>query len=1041
MTKLLYFFENLHRFLTGKKHAITIGLFLLLSFTTAFSQTSLKGKVIDEKSGEPLIGVNIQIKGTVSGALTNAEGSFEVPLKQTLPITLLVSSVGYKYQEIDVYETEALTITLSEDVNKVGSVVVIGYGTQKREEITGSITSIPVSKLKETGASSFINGLQGLASGVQVTQTSGSPGGAATVRIRGGNSINGGNDPLYVIDGFPVYNDNSIANAGALIGAVVGSSTGAGTNINPLSSINPSDIESVDVLKDASATAIYGSRGANGVIIITTKQGKTGASTVTFDESYGLQQVSHQINLLNAEQWGIYKNDARTNAGLTPQFSQSQLDSLGKNNTNWQSASLRTAPISNHQVTFNGGNDKTKYSISLGYLKQQGIVIGSDFQRFTGRVRLDSKLSDRLSVGLNINESYSTSDVVPSGIIANILELPPSVPIKTNGVYTFKSPYESAIANPIASLNLETNQSAINRILASAFAEYKIIEGLKAKILLGSDLLDNKQNSYIPSTLFEANAQGGIASVGAIFTKNILNENTLTYDKSFDNIHHLQLLAGFTQQESSTEGVIAGSSGFANNIVTYNNLAAGATKATPQSSYSNWALQSYLGRLNYNYLEKYFFTASFRADGSSRLGANNRWGYFPSLSVAWQINKESFLEGIKDQIKLSNLKLRVSAGVTGNQQIPPYQSLSLLSGYPYPTGTGTTITGYAPSQAANPDLKWETTAQYDAGLDFGFIDQRIKFVFDAYYKKTSDLLLNVPQPLTSGFTGKFENVGSVENKGLEFDLNSDNIRGEFSWNSDISLSINRNKVLSLGGPSIYLVPSEIQTGSAIVVGQPLGTFWGYKTNGLYIDASQIPATPLLANTKVGDVQYVDVNKDGKITQAGDQTEIGSAQPKFIFGFSNTFTYSDFDLSFFIQGSQGNQIYSYLLQQLQVPTGYQNLIAAEANHYTATNTNTNIQRANQTITTNPVSDLYVYDGSYIRLKSITLGYNLPKSISSKFKVNKFRVYVTGQNLFTKTKYPGFDPEVNYYDANSSRQGVDVGGYPVAKTFIGGLSLTF
>jgi len=1025
-----------------KKSLFSAILFLSLSFS-AFSQQeiSLKGKVLDDHTHEPIPGAVIRLKGTKAGTASDFQGEFRLVINQALPVTIVTSFAGYKDQELEVYENEPLVISISENLNKLSEVVVVGYGTQKRAQLTGSITSIPVAGIKESSSASFISGLQGLASGVQVTQTSGSPGGAATVRIRGGNSINGGNDPLYVVDGFPIYNDNSVANAGALIGAVAGSSTGAGTNINPLSSINPSDIESIDVLKDASATAIYGSRGANGVIIITTKQGKTGASSITVDVSYGVQQIIHPISLLNAKQWATYKNDARANAGLSPQFTSAQLDSLGSHNTDWQSAALRVAPISNHQITFNGGNEKTRYSISLGYLDQQGIIIGSDFQRYTGRLRLDSKLSEKFNVGLNINESYSSADVIPDGIFSNILTIPPTVPIQTNGVYTFKSPYESAVANPIASLNLETNKSNTNRLLASTFAEYTILEGLKAKVLLGSDLVDNKQSSYLPSTLFEANAQGGISAVGAIFTKNILNENTITYDKSFKDTHNFQLLAGFTQQQSSTEGLVAGSSGYTNDIVTYNNLAAGATKSTPQSKYSNWALQSYLSRLTYNYLEKYFFAATFRADGSSRLGANNRWGYFPSASFAWQVDKEAFLKDFNRVSKLSNLKFRLSGGVTGNQQISPYQSLSLLSGYSYPTASGTTITGYAPSQVPNPDLKWETTAQYDAGIDLGFLKQRIKFTFDAYYKKTSDLLLNVPLPLSSGFTSSLQNIGTVENKGLEFDLNTENIKGRFSWVSDLSLSINRNKVLSLGGPSIYLVPSEIQTGSAIVVGQPLGTFWGYKTNGLYTSTSQIPAQPLFGNTKIGDVQYVDLNNDKKITQAGDQTVIGSAQPKFIFGFTNTFAYKGFDLNLFFQGSYGNKIYSYLLQQLQVPTGFQNLIADAANHYTESNTNTSYQRPNQSIAANPVTDLYVYDGSYVRLKSVTLGYNLPKSIVSKLKLSKLRIYATGQNLLTFTKYPGFDPEVNYYDSNSSRQGVDVGGFPTAKTIVGGLSIAF
>jgi TonB-linked SusC/RagA family outer membrane protein len=1037
MTKLLLFFGNYKKF---PAHSVRksglIVLFATISVLSAVAQqVEIKGKVLEEGTKNSVIGAVIKLKGQKGGTTSDASGNFAVKVK-ALPVTIAVSAVGFKVQEIDVYEAEPTTIFLTEDQNRLSSVVVVGYGTQKRTELTGSIASISVPQLKESGQTTFVNALQGLAAGVQVTQTSGAPGGASSIRIRGGNSITGGNEPLYVIDGFPVYNDISSADAGAIASS---------TRVNPLSSISPNDIESIDVLKDASATAIYGSRGANGVIIVTTKKGQTGPARVTYDGSYGFQEISHKIDLLNAKQWGNFKNDARINNGKTALYTSAQLDSLGQHSTDWQAAALRKAPIQSHQISINGGDEKTKYSVSLGVLNQQGIIVGSDFGRYNGRVRLDSKVNDRLTVGLNINDSYSEANVVPTGIITSLLYMPPTVPVRTaTGVYTFVSPYESAVANPIATLNQATNKTKTNRILANTFADYQIVKGLKAKVLLGVDLLDNKQNSYQPSTLYEANAQAGIASVGAKFTKNILNENTLTYNTTFAKDHNLELLGGFTQQQSETEGVIAGGQTFTNNNVEYNNLGSGSTLVKSSSNYVKWALESFLGRATYNFDQKYFVTASFRADGSSRLGTNNRWGYFPSTSVAWQASKEAFLRDFKEAIKLTNLKVRLSAGKTGNQEIAPYQSEALLSSYSYPSGTGTsTITGYAPSQVSNPDLKWETTAQYDGGIDIGLFQDRVKLVVDAYYKKTSDLLLAVPIPLSSGYSSSIQNIGSVENKGLEITLSTENIKSsKFNWSTDITYSINRNKVLSLNqGVNTILVASEVQTGSAIVVGQPLGAFWGYKTDGLYKNASEIPATPLLANTKVGDVKYVDVNKDGKITQAGDMTIIGNAQPKFIFGFTNNFSYANFDLSVFFQGSVGNQVYSYILQQLQVPTGYQNVIAGFNNHYTATNTTTQYQRPNELITTNPVSDLYVYDASYIRLKSLTLGYNLPKKLTSKLKIEKVRVYASALNLLTLTKYPGYDPEVNSYDSNSSRQGVDVGAYPTAKSYNVGLSITF
>lgn len=1024
MAKLPFIFGNGKTF---PNHSLSkYGILFLFAVFTSLSayaqQVEITGKILEENSKASVIGAVIKLKNQKGATVSDAKGNFSLKVK-TLPVTLVVSTVGYKNQEIEVYEADPTTIYLTEDQNRLSNVVVVGYGTQKRSELTGSISSIPVSGIKESAQLNFVNSLQGLASGIQVTQTSGAPGGSSSVRIRGGNSITGGNEPLYVIDGFPVYSTN-------------------------LSDINPNDIETIDVLKDASATAIYGSRGANGVIVITTKKGTRGKGTVTYDGSIGFQQVSHKIDLLNAKEWGIFKNDALINNGKSPLFSAAQLDSLGRNSTDWQAAALRNAPVSNHQITVNGGSDKTRYSASLGAFLQDGILTGSSFDRYSGRINLDSKVSEKFNFGFNVNGSYSINNNTSS--ITPLLYMPPTVPVyDSSGKYTFLSPYESAIANPIASADLSTNSTNTLRVFSSTFGEYEILKGLKAKILFGIDISNYKQNRYTPSTLYEGSNVSGSASINAGFSRNILNENTLTYTKNFKK-NNFELLAGFTQQESVTETVGAAAKTFTNDIIEYNDLSSGSTLVASSSNYAKWSLKSYLGRINYNYDQRYFLTGSLRADGSSRLGANNRWGYFPSGSFAWQATNESFLKDFSRSIKLNNLKVRISAGKTGNQEINPYQSGALLTSYSYPSGSGTTtITGFAPSQIPNPNLKWETTAQYDGGIDVGFFNDRIKLTFDAYYKKTSDLLLAVAVPVTSGYASSVQNIGSVENKGLEFSLNTENIKTKsFSWNTDFNISFNRNKVLALNeGVTQLLVASEVQTGNVIVVGQPLGSFWGYKTDGIYRDASEIPATPLLANTKVGDVKYVDLGgnadgtPDGKITQAGDQTVIGNAQPKFIFGFTNNFSYKNFDLSVFFQGTYGNKIYSYITQQLMVPTGYQNVIAGFADHYTSANTNAQYQRPNELITTNAVSDLYVFDGSFIRLKSLTLGYNLPKQLTKKLKIERARIYASGSNLFTLTTYPGFDPEVNSYSTNSSRQGVDTGSYPTAKSYNLGLSITF
>ncbi len=1034
------YYSALRLFIFGSLVSRTIMFLVFASLSLPAlcqSTVTLRGRVIDERTNEPVIGATVKVKNTTTGTITDAKGDFQFTVKHSLPVTLVFSIVGFKYQEYDVYENEPLTVPLSEDFNKLSTVVVVGYGTQKRSDLTGSVASIQVSQLKDAAPTSFVDALQGLASGVQVTSTSGAPGATSIVRIRGGNSITGGNDPLYVVDGFPIYNDNKAADAGSAT-ATVGTATG----LNPLSSLNPGDIESIDVLKDASATSIYGSRGANGVIIITTKKGKAGKSVVSYDGSFGSQKLAHKIDLLNAQQWATYWNDAQ---GKTV-FTQDQIDGYANNSTDWQDAAFRTASTQNHQITFSGGNDKTQFSSSLGYLGQEGVVINTDFKRYTGRISVNSKLSTKFNVGLNLNESYSTSNAATTSNITAILYMPPVLPVyDANGAYTLYNNYNtSGSGNPVAYLNSVTNQSNLQRTLGSAFGEYEIIKGLKAKVLIGADLLTNRQYNYVPKPLYESLSTGGSASIRDKFTTNWLNENTLTYTTSINNVHNIDLLGGFTQQKSETTGHVSGATGFGNDLTEYYNLATSASTPSSASSYSGWSLLSYLGRVNYNYDHKYFVTASFRADGKSVLGKNNRYGYFPSGSFGWQLDKEAFFKNIANAASISNTKIRLSYGRTGNSEIDPYQSLSLLTGNLYPNGSTSTNTGFSPITIKNENLKWETTDQYDAGIDLGFFNSRIKFTADIYYKRTHDLLISKYVPYTSGYPVSLQNIGEIENKGLELALNTENIKGKFNWNTNATFSVNRNKVLSLGGVNQIIIGGSTQVGNIIKVGQPLGAFYGLKTDGLYTAANlptDLSTTVLGASTAVGDIKYVDISGDGKITTAADQTIIGSAQPKFIFGLTNTFNYKSFDLSVFVQGSYGNQIYSYILRQLQTPNGFNNSIAGFADHYTATNTTAQYQRANTAINNSTNSDLYVYDGSYIRLKTVTLGYTLPKKVLAKIKATNVRFYVSGQNLLTVSKYLGFDPDVNSYALDASRQGVDLGSYPTAKSITGGVNITF
>ena len=1015
MTKLLLFFGTHKRFQNDfARRYGAVFLFAVFTSLSAFSQQiDIKGKVLEENTKATVIGATVKVKGQKVGTVTNANGDFNLNVK-TLPTTLVVSVVGFKSQEIDVYEAEPTTIYLAEDQNRLSAVVVVGYGTQKRSDFTGSLSSIPA-ELKGLPVTSPDRLIQGAVSGAQVTQSSGQPGGGVSIRVRGGTSINAGNEPLYVIDGFPVYNSDASVDAGVTSGA----------SINPLSSINPADIESIDVLKDASATAIYGSRGANGVILVTTKSGKKGSSTVTYDAYYGIQRVARKIALLNAAEWGALKNDALKDAGKSPFYTQNQLDQLGEG-TDWQAAAFRDAPIQSHTISLSSGTEKTRILLSGNYFKQDGIIINTGFERYSGKLNLDHEINKKFKIGAYLNGSFTHADVAPSSTVPNILAMVPVVSVRdANGNFTSNSSYGSTVANPIATLDEAINETNTIRFLLNSFGEYKIVEGLTAKVSLGTDIINNKQNKYTPSTLYES-SPGGNASIGSLSTLNWLNENTLSYKKSFGSKHIVDILVGNTQQKSRTEAYIAGGSNFVSDAFTYNNIGSGTVLVNPSSSSSEWSLQSYLARLNYGFDERYLFTLTTRADGSSRFGKNNKWGTFPSAAFSWNVSNEKFLKSIK---QISSLKFRLSAGLTGNQEIDPYKSLARLSNYQY-SFANTLVNGFATSSFANPDLTWEKTAQYNLGFDLALFTNRIQLTSDIYYKKTSDLLLEVPVPYSSSLSSAFQNLGVVENKGIEVGLKTQNLTGKFEWTTNLIFSANRNKVLSLGGADYFFVTDPASTTTLptqiIKVGESVGSFYMYQTDG--VDAA------------TGNQKYKDLNIDGKITQDADRAIVGSSQPKFLASITNTFRYKNFDLSVFLNSSYGNKIFNWTRANLELGTGYTGAVATLLNRWTATNTNTDMHKAieNPAVT---ISDRFVEDGSYIRLKNISLGYTFPKKLISKIKLKAARIYVSGSNLVTWTNYTGYDPEVNTNGQNSISSGMDRGAYPTAKTVIGGVSITF
>ncbi|WP_322518564.1 SusC/RagA family TonB-linked outer membrane protein [Chitinophaga sancti] len=1037
-----------------KKVLLLISLTVGLAPVTSYAQTvnepvinsTLTGIVVDSKSQTPLIGALVRIKGTTNQVLSDNKGKFFFKTGQKLPYVLEAVYIGYKKQEIEA-TSSPLTISLVENESQLNEVVVVGYGTQRKSDLTGAVASVNKGLLSQPAAS-FDNLLQGSVPGINVTQSSGAPGATATIRVRGGNSISFGNAPLYVIDGFIIYNNNDNVNTGA--------SNGVG--VNALSTINPSDIESIEILKDASATAIYGSRGANGVVVITTKRGKRGRDEISYSTYVGQQQVRKKLNLLTASQWASLINDVNSSTGSAKTYSDAAIAALGAG-TDWQSAALRKGPIQNHELSVSGGDDKSRYLISGNYFNQDGIVVNTGFKRYSGRINYERNIGDKLKVSTNIFGSQSVENKLfgnnynsinfQSTAFANLLQVSPVVPVyNADGSYYTASPYSSIPTNPIQDFKSTINRTYIRRILGNASAEYKILKDLTLKVTGGTDLINTKQNYYSPSYAGSPGGSStgyssqGFAAVGSIAASTWINENTLTWDHAFSNKHFLNVLAGYTTQHQEDQSAVASAQKFPNDLTTFNNLNYAGTAVLSTSDAHESSLNSYLARASYSYNHKYNVTISLRSDGSSKLGKNNRWGYFPSLGLSWNAGRESFFRPASQVV--NDLKLRASAGRTGNSEVPPYSSLAALSPSNY-YFNGTLVTGIAPTQIANPDLKWETTTQYNVGLDAGFWNNRLTFTFDAYYKKTSDLLLNVPFPLYSGYASVLENVGSVENKGIELSISSDNIKGsDFTWKTTAVFAANRNKILSLGQGTDYyypLAPTGYVSPVIVKVGLPVGSFWGYNTAGLLTAADVAKGVPYLTGVsqQEGDTKYVDTNGDGAITTA-DKHYLGSAQPKFTFGLSNTLAYKGFDLSFFFQGSYGNKIFNFLQQKLEIPTLSLNASATLLDRYSAGNPNGKVAKATNAPVAQ-VTDRYVEDGSYVKLKTLSLGYAVPRDVIRQLHISQLRVYVTAQNIWTWTSYTGLDPEVNFFDSDNTKQGIDYGAYPSTKGFLAGLNLTF
>lgn len=1007
---------------------------------------TVSGKVSGSDVG-PLFGASVSVKGTGRGEVTDAEGNFSLTVSGPDAV-LVFSYIGYKRQEIVVGNQTVINVTLTPSVEDLSEVVVIGYGQIEKSDITGSISSIKSEEIKAVPVTSFEQTLQGRASGVQVSQTSGQPGAPASIRIRGVSSISASNEPLYVIDGMLINSTDASASASE------------GPKISPLSAINPNDIESIEILKDASATAIYGSRGANGVVLITTKGGRAGISTIDFESYYGVQQVSNELDLLNASQFGAYINESRLNAGQ--QAAYVNPSNLGEG-TDWQKEIFTTAPIQNYQLSFSGGSEQVQYALSGGLFDQEGIIMNTDFRRYSVRSKINAQLNDRLRVNSNIsyaNVKGTTANtglqfIVP-GVLGGALAMNPILPVydpNEAGGYTFQNVIGGAstvigyvAGNPVAELNDIDNLSTNSRVIGNVEAVLSLTEDLVFKTSIGIDATSSKDRNFQPSWLRAARPVGGIAQISTLEAFTWLNENTLTYDKRFDNDHYLNAVVGFTTQEFKNE--------FVNNVafgtsdqLGYHRLGIASDPQTPGNGESQWNMVSYLGRAQYSIQDKYLFTVTGRLDGSSKFAENNKYSFFPSGAVAWRISDEPFMSDVD---LFTDLKLKASVGVIGNQAIEPYASLPLVASYGQGVfNNGQDVVSYTSSQIQaynNPDLKWETTRTINAGFDAEFMDGRIYLSAEYYQKYTYDLLLSTPIPSTTGFELTLLNVGNVKNRGIDIELSSVNTSASspLQWSTSLNFSKYSNEVTTLA------TDEDVLLGSGLILreGQSIGTFYGYVFDGIFQSDDEANTSPVFANqvsgagqARAGDRKYRDINNDGVINQ-DDRTIIGSALADFTLGINNNLSYKNFTLSFFLQGSFGNDMINLNRLFLEDMDGTHNVLEeAWVNRWTPSNPSSEYPRAlaNRTTDVGTISSKFIEDASYLRMKNVTLGYDLPASLLQGWGLRSLRVYASATNLFTLTNYSGYDPEGSSYGTQTAYPGVDQGRYPLTKTYTFGLNL--
>lgn len=1026
-----------------------MGFMLLFSIQLISAQTKVSGTVTDE-SGQALVGVNVVIKGTSQGTITNVDGKYSITA--SADAQLVFNYVGFEENVQRVGNRTVINVTMKESAKSLEEVVVVGYGQIRKKDLTGSVASFGADKLKDRPYGNALQSLSGQVSGVQITQTQGAPGLAPSIKVRGASSINAGTTPLYVIDGIPLE-DNTIRS-----GDGSSSASNMDFNRNPLNNINPNDIESIEVLKDASSAAIYGSRGANGVVIITTKQGKAGKTKVDASYEYGISNVNRRIEMMDAKEWMAFETAARNNTWATilkgnpnavrgnntkipVEFSDPVwLERIG-NGTDWQDVLLRTAYSHNVQLSVSGGNEKSQFMISGGYLNSEGVVDQNEYDRITLRSNMKHKINDKLNVGLNIgltrtnDASFGTAG--KSDAVSLSLQSAPIFPLYVEtGSLGFKDPnsiwntfvkYGFQLWHPYSLTREMTKKKITNVTTANTFAEWNILKGLSFKTALSTNLEDSHYSSYWNEGQ-NWGYSGWVNATGNFITMQSFNwvwENTLNFNRTFETDHVVSGLLGYTAQEQRIDYSSMTSGSFPNDMVKTLNagkVTSGSTSAT------EWSLLSYLARATYSYKDKYLAAATLRADGCSRFGANNRWGYFPSASLAWRMKEEEFMNNLT---WLDNLKLRLSYGETGNNQIPNYGSVGLLGYSSYVSGANV-VQGIYTNTFPDRGLKWEKTAQTNLGLDGSVFNQRLNLTLDIYYSRTRDLLLNVPIPALTGFQSTLTNIGELENKGIEFSFNSKNLVGAFTWTTDFNISANRNKVLKLGANNAPILLNVNDALSKTEVGQPIGNYFGYIFDGVIMNQAELDskAYPVWPGSEPGDPKVRDVNGDNKI-DANDRTIIGNYQPDFSWGMTNTFGYKGVELSVMLTGVQGAEIMNQQARFLKSFNGDRNAYKYVTNYWKSDtdpgNGKINKPRVTQNTVQSLSSSYWVEDGSFVRIKNIRLGYNLPSDLANKIKVNGLKLYVNMENVYVFSDYSNYDPEGSTYQAGVL-VGFDYGAYP-------------